>query len=102
MERCPSCRARCDGNETCRRCGMDLATLIAVERAAERLTLQGAAYLAADDPVAAGRDLTRALGLCRTPLAELLLGFARKLEAGRDETSIRRSVSVTNESKRIG
>jgi len=83
MERCPSCRARWDGNATCRRCGMDLAALLAVERAAEHFTLRGVTHLATDDPATAGQDLSRALGLHRAPIAALLLGFARTLEAER-------------------
>lgn len=83
MERCPSCRARWDGNTSCRRCGMDLAALLAVERAAEQYTLRGVTQLAAGDPVAARQHLSRALGLHRTPIAALLLGFARTLEAER-------------------
>ncbi|MEA3274144.1 MAG: hypothetical protein U9Q81_02365 [Pseudomonadota bacterium] len=81
MERCPNCRARWDGNETCRRCGMDLAALFAVEKAAEHLTVRGIARLAAEDTVAGRHDLSRALDLRREPFAEMLLGFARQLEA---------------------
>ncbi len=81
MERCPNCRARGQDTATCRRCGMDLAKLIAVEQAAERLTALGVVQLAAGDPVAASGDLTRALGLYRTPFARLLLGFAQETAA---------------------
>lgn len=80
MERCPNCHARGDGNVACRRCGMDLAALIEVEGAAERLTILSIAHLAADDPVAARGELTRVLGLRRAPFAELVLGFAKHLE----------------------
>lgn len=80
MERCPNCRARGDGNATCRRCGMDLAKLIEVEQAADRLTALGVACLSAGDPAAARRDLTQALGLHRTRLTELVLGFAEARE----------------------
>ena len=79
MERCPNCRARGDGTATCRRCGMDLATLIRIDEAAERLLAQGVAHLAAGDPVAAQGKLTRVPGLRAEPLAELLLGFAQTL-----------------------
>jgi len=88
MERCPSCRARCDGAETCRRCGMELAGLISVEQAAESLTLRAAARLAAGDAVAARQALTQGLGLYRSPLARLLLGFSEQLmEAERKDPS---------------
>jgi hypothetical protein len=81
MERCPNCHARWDGAGTCRRCGMDLGPLIAVEEATERLTAQGVAHLAAADLAAALRDLDGAIGLRREPFVELLLGFARHLDA---------------------
>ena len=80
MERCPNCRARRDDGATCRRCGMDLSRLIEVEQAAERLTAQSISRLALGDSARARGDLTRALRLHRAPLAELLVGFARKLE----------------------
>lgn len=80
MERCPNCRARRDDGATCRRCGMDLSRLIEVEQAAERLTAQSISRLVLGDPARARGDLIRALRLYRAPLAELLVGFARKLE----------------------
>lgn len=79
MERCPNCRARGE-DTTCRRCGMDLANLTAVEQAAERLTALGVAHLATGDPAAARDDLTQALDLRHTPFAELLLGFAEEIQ----------------------
>lgn len=81
MERCPNCHARWDGADTCRRCGMDLAPLVAVVKAAERLTARGVTHLAAADLPAALRDLDEAIGLRCEPFAELLLGFARHLDA---------------------
>jgi hypothetical protein len=80
MERCPNCRARREEGMTCRRCGMELGRLIEVEEAAERLTLQGIAHLAAGDPEAATADLSVAQGLRRAPFAETLLGFVREIE----------------------
>lgn len=79
MERCPNCRARTDANAICRRCGMDLVTLIEVESAAERLTELGCAHLAAGDPMAAEQYLTGAANLRRAPFIELLLEFTGKL-----------------------
>jgi len=79
MDRCPNCRARCEGRDHCRRCGMDLAPLAAIEEAARRLTLLAVADLAAGEPAAAGEHLRRALALQHEPLAELLLGFAAEL-----------------------
>lgn len=79
MDRCPNCRARCEGRDSCRRCGMELAGLAAIEEAAERLTLLAVADLAAARPAAARERLRRALALRHEPLAELLLGFAAEL-----------------------
>jgi hypothetical protein len=87
MERCPNCRARWDGNRSCRRCGMDLQPLIAVEEAAEQLIAQAVAQLAEvasheSDPGArrarvtqVRHDLSKAIALHDTPFGYLLLGF---------------------------
>ena len=83
MERCPNCRARVDDADTCRRCGMDLGPLIAVEEAAERLTARGIAHLAAADLAAAVRDLEGAIRLRRDGFTELLVGFTRQLDSTR-------------------
>ncbi len=80
MERCPNCSARWDGGVTCRRCEMELDRLLAAERAAERSLVHGIAHLAGGDPEAARVDLGHSLRLQRTPLAELLLRFARRRE----------------------
>jgi len=80
MERCPNCRARWDESVICRRCGIELAKLIEVKQAAERLTRLGVAHLTVGDAAAARDDLSRALGLRREPFAEMLLGFTRRLE----------------------
>jgi hypothetical protein len=104
IERCPNCHARWDGNRTCRRCGMDLSALIAVEQAAERLITEAVACIAATEPDnntsqalgrvlkrpeltralvgGATRDLTAAVNLHGTPFARLLLGFAKQLAVG--------------------
>lgn len=76
MERCPNCRARTDGADTCRRCGMALGLLAATERAAEHWLRRGIGHLAAGAPEAAARALERSLALRRDPLAEQLLGLA--------------------------
>jgi hypothetical protein len=103
IERCPNCHARWDGNRTCRRCGMELSALIAVEQAAERLITGAVACIAATEPHAAAptlgrvlrrpevtraliegatRDLTAAVSLHGTPFTRLLLGFAKQLAVG--------------------
>ncbi len=81
MDRCPNCRARSNGADTCRRCGMALGLLMAVEEAAERLTAQAVARFATDDLSLALRNLEQAVGLRREPFSELLLEFARHLDA---------------------
>lgn len=78
MDRCPNCRARWDGGESCRRCGMDLAPLLAVEQAADRLLGRALAQLAGGDGPGAVATLTRARGLSGEPLIRHVLGFARR------------------------
>ncbi len=75
MERCPNCRAREPGTPNCRRCGMELAGLEAVEAAAGRQVRGAMAQLAAGDDLAAGAALRQAYTLRRDPFIELLLGF---------------------------
>jgi hypothetical protein len=82
MERCPNCRARRETGETCRRCGMDLAPLLAVERATGSLIAGALVQLAAGEVAAALRTLTQARGLCAEPLIGHLIGFARCLPIG--------------------
>ena len=82
MDRCPNCRARWEGGETCRRCGMDLGPLLAVERAAESLLARAVAQLAADDTEAAIHSLTRACGLSADSFIGHLSRFARTLPEG--------------------
>lgn len=89
MERCPNCRARWDGGPACRRCGMTLELLIAVEEAADALVARGLGHLAAADADSARRDLTRALALHRDEITELLHRFTAWSDArAQDERSI--------------
>ena len=81
MERCPNCRARWDGGEHCRRCGLELASLLVAEHAAHRLIARAFARLAAGEGTAALSDLSRARGLHDEPFIALLQGFVRS-EAG--------------------
>ena len=76
MERCPNCRARYQEGERCRRCGMDLTPLLAVEAAADRL-IQSALlhHLARAEVGASLTALKAARGLRQDPFIELLLGF---------------------------
>lgn len=76
MERCPNCRARIEGApERCRRCGMDLALLMAAEQSAERALRAALVDLAAGDQDKAALSLQRSLNLKRTPLAACLARF---------------------------
>lgn len=80
MQRCPNCKARDDGGDNCRRCGMELGLLRRTERAAERLTRQAFRQLAIEQPAAAETTLLRVRSLQQQPLAEQLLGFIRAEE----------------------
>lgn len=82
MERCPNCGARCDGSQPCRRCGLELAPLLAVEEAAERLIGGALVRLAQGDAAGALSALDRSRNLRRDPLSDILLGFARAEAAG--------------------
>ena len=77
MDRCPSCRARVDGADNCRRCGMSLVLLYKIEEAADARLATALDQLLSDDAAAAAASLRRLLALRRDPLAELLLGFAQ-------------------------
>jgi len=89
MDRCPSCRARTDGGETCRRCGMEFGLLLATEREAERWLRIGIAHLTKDESEAAEQALRRALSLKRDPLAESLLGLLyQRLSSSSDQVLI--------------
>ncbi len=81
MDRCPNCRARWDGGETCRRCGLDLAPLLVVEQAADGLLARAVSELARGDSPAALHTLAQARALSDDPLIRHLLGFARERDA---------------------
>jgi hypothetical protein len=101
MERCPNCHARWDGAEHCRRCGLELAPLLAAEHAAHRLIGRALARLAAGEGTAALSDLSRARGLHDEPFIALLQGFAGS-EAGDDgRMAIASARSMSNDLKAI-
>jgi hypothetical protein len=79
MERCPNCRASYRDGTECRRCGMDLSQLLAVERAADSLFREALARLGAGDVRAATAALSRASTLRRDPFLDLMSGFARSV-----------------------
>lgn len=82
MERCPNCRARPEGGDSCRRCGMGLSLLLATERAAERHTTRAAAALARGDVEGALDALHQAQSLTADPLVRHLIGFVAGHQAG--------------------
>ena len=79
MKRYPNCRAQRAGEETCRRCGMDLAPLLAVERAAESLISRAVGELVAGEIQTAVHTLANAGGLSAAPLIGRLSRLARSL-----------------------
>jgi hypothetical protein len=88
MERCPNCRASYKGGQECRRCGMKLGGLLAIEaqaRAREWLAIQ---QIAADNLAGAEQTLIQTLRLYASPLAEWLLGFVRAAAVGADDAAL--------------
>jgi len=82
MKRYPNCRAQRAGEETCRRCGMDLAPLLAVERAVESLIARAVGELAAGEMQTAVHTLGKARDLTAAPLIGHLRGFVHSLREG--------------------
>jgi hypothetical protein len=81
MDRCPLCRARLNGADTCRRCRAELGSAQHAEREGQAL-LDAAIYsLALDDVEAADQLLRRALGVHATlevrALSQLVVKPAR-------------------------
>ena len=76
MERCPNCRARCDADPNCRRCGMALGPLLQIEQAAQRRLAHAIQMLGTDSPAALDA-LTASRRLQNSALADHLLGFVR-------------------------
>jgi hypothetical protein len=85
MERCPNCRARYQGGERCRRCGMELGALLASEQGADALVRRALAALAEGDQDKARAALTRARALRHDPLTDALLGFALSFQEGGEQ-----------------
>jgi hypothetical protein len=67
MERCPICRARLKGAETCRRCRAELQSIKRVERQGQVLVDAAIHSLSLDDVITANRLLRRALVLHAAP-----------------------------------
>ena len=106
MQRCPNCRARDPARSAedrqCRRCGMDLSTLIAVEAASERLIRAAVGELASGDTQAARAKLERARALSDDPLVERLIGFTGVGGDRRSDRGLHRSCIPGNYSAHRG
>lgn len=72
LARCPLCRARLAGADTCPRCGADLALPRAARGEAARYFEQALACLAAGDRQGGAEYTNQALRLHRTRLAEVV------------------------------
>lgn len=75
MDRCPNCRARYKGEPQCRRCGMDLSTLLWIEAQAEAWERFAVERLTAGDLRGAKVAATEALARQHRPLAFMLREF---------------------------
>ena len=85
MQRCPHCRARCNGTARCRRCGAGLEKLLQIERQADQLARQAVACLGAGDITGASSCAGIAMRLHATPFNRALVGFIGSL-AGHPDT----------------
>jgi len=85
MDQCPNCRARNPGNPQCRRCGMDLRQLLAVEAAADQRIREALESLAAGDEAACQALLTQAAALHHDPMIDLIRGLADHKQANHPE-----------------
>ena len=88
MERCPNCRARYESGDSCRRCGMDLGSLLALERAVDAQIIHALGQVARGEVPAGLHTLAQARKLHPTPMTAHLMGFAQDL-AGVPERSDR-------------
>lgn len=77
MTRCPLCRARLAGADTCPRCGADLALAQAARSAATGHLERALTCLAAGEHHRAATHTDHALRLHRTELAETIAGWLR-------------------------
>jgi hypothetical protein len=88
MERCPNCRASYKGGQECRRCGMNLGRLLAIEAQAQAREWLAIQQIAADDLAGAEQTLIQSVRLHISPLAERLLGFVRAAAVGVDDAAL--------------
>ncbi len=72
MEHCPNCAVQSPGQPLCRRCGMELTLLLAVEAQAAKALGEALSALSQGCPQVAQAALTRAQKLQRDPLLQTL------------------------------
>lgn len=75
MDRCPNCKARYQGGDSCRRCGMDLHRLLEIETQVHSLERAAVQKILDQDAFAAEDLLQAALALQYSPSAKCLLDF---------------------------
>ena len=79
MDRCPNCKARNRGGETCHRCGMELTRLLQIDCQAATLRNQIAVALRNNQPGTALKCAQRHRQLVTDPWVDRLYQF---LQAG--------------------
>ena len=77
MERCPNCKARYKGEDTCQRCGMDLSRLVQIENQVRHLERAAIQKILDQEAFTAERILNEALILQKSPSAKTLLDFVQ-------------------------
>ena len=77
MERCPNCKARYKGEDTCQRCGMDLSRLVQIENQVRHLERVAIQKILVQEAFAAERILNDALILQKSPSTKILLDFVQ-------------------------
>lgn len=77
MDRCPVCRARLGGKQSCRRCGCDLALAGACRHRAEGLLRQALQVLRRGETVRARSLADEAISLDSGAVVRKVAGFIR-------------------------
>jgi hypothetical protein len=95
LQQCPICRARLDGNDSCRRCRAELSTVRRVSEHGAALAGAGLHRLAAGDRAGAVRLLRRANILWTTPdLVAILSALANATDPFGERTGADRNDGV--------